>query len=124
MIAATVNFGLILYCLSSFLKYWFKPEILANQEGILKGMNAAITYDAICLLLLFFIFWVAVNMKIGQMMHFFYHGFPPFIFEISFQCLLKRSLRKIYKVGLSEQLREKQINMIARLRQQDDDNSR
>jgi hypothetical protein len=33
-------------------------------------------------------------------------------------------LRKIYKVGLSEQLREKQINMIARLRQQDDENSR
>ena len=84
MIITTVNFGLMIYCIGNFVKYWVKPDLLCNQEGLLKAMNAAISYDSISLLFLFLIFFVAVNLKIDEMMPFFYHGLPPFIFEIAF----------------------------------------
>jgi hypothetical protein len=58
------------------------PVPLENLLGLLKGMNAAIIYDILALILMFFLFFTAVNQKLGQMMHFFYDGVPTFIFEI------------------------------------------
>ena len=84
MILTTLNFGFIFYCIAMFVIYLTKPNELKNQSGLIKAMNAAIAYDAISVLLLFCIFLAAVNMKLNQMMAFFYHGLPPFVFEIVF----------------------------------------
>ena len=65
MTATTLNFGLMLYCLFMFVKYWLKPDKFCNQEDLIKGMNAAIGYDSISLLFLFMIFLSAVNMNLN-----------------------------------------------------------
>lgn len=83
MVISSLNFGLIIFCIHDFIQYWIRPDLLRHQKGLVNGMNAAIAYDSISLMLLFLIFFSAVNMKVDEMLPFFYNGIPPFVFEIT-----------------------------------------
>ena len=86
---ACLLFLLMVMCEYQFIRWWRNPKPLKNISGLLSGMSAAIAYDFFAMIMIFILFFTAVNHKIGQMMHFFYDGAPPFLLEIVIQIFIK-----------------------------------
>ena len=83
MVATVLIFFLILYTEFKFFKYFWRPNERSNLGGLRHGLVAAIAYDVLALVLMFLIFYIAVDQELELMIHFFYHGVPPFCFEIA-----------------------------------------
>jgi len=83
MIASVLIFLLIIYTEYKLIKYICNPNEISNIAGLRKALAAAITYDVLALILMFLIFYIANNLDLGQMVHFFYHSVPAYAFEIA-----------------------------------------